>query len=89
MSTPPHKASYSSIDCIVPANITRGGALNTAQVNAAIAATSAAIIESGRLQSILPQLRPPSMPVSVLFTHNRQLSPRVKVFIDWLTALFE
>jgi DNA-binding transcriptional LysR family regulator len=25
------------------------------------------------------------MPVSVLYPHQRQLSPRVRVFVDWLS----
>lgn len=27
-------------------------------------------------------------PVLLLFPHNRQMSPRVRVFIDWLAELF-
>jgi len=28
------------------------------------------------------------MPVHVLYPYNRQLSPRVRVFIDWLAGEF-
>lgn len=28
--------------------------------------------------------RPAPMPVSVLYSHHRQLSPRVRVFVDWV-----
>jgi len=28
------------------------------------------------------------LPVSVLYPHHRQLSPRVRVFADWLASLF-
>jgi DNA-binding transcriptional LysR family regulator len=33
---------------------------------------------------VLEQFRPAPMPVSVLYPHSRQLSPRVRVFIDWV-----
>jgi len=29
------------------------------------------------------------LPISVLYPHQRQLSPRVRVFVDWLASLFE
>jgi DNA-binding transcriptional LysR family regulator len=29
------------------------------------------------------------MPVSILYPHRRQLSRRVRVFIDWLEALLK
>jgi hypothetical protein len=28
------------------------------------------------------------MPVSVLYPFHRQLSPRVKVFVDWIARLY-
>ena len=45
-------------------------------------------LAEGQLVSILEDVPPPSMPVSVLYPHNRQLSPRVRVFIDWLADVF-
>ena len=45
-------------------------------------------IEQGLLKIVLPQFPPPSMPVSVLYPHNRQMSPRVRVFVDWLSSCF-
>jgi DNA-binding transcriptional LysR family regulator len=39
------------------------------------------------LRIVLPHLPPPPMPVSVLYLHNRQLSPRVRVFIDWVSEV--
>jgi DNA-binding transcriptional LysR family regulator len=41
---------------------------------------------AGRLVEVLPKLRARPMPVSILFPHRRQLSRRVRVFIDWLEA---
>jgi len=29
------------------------------------------------------------MPVSVLYPHHRQLSPRVRVFVDWVAEVFK
>jgi len=37
---------------------------------------------------VLADYRPSSTPVSLLYPHNRQLSPRVRVFIDWVTKEF-
>ena len=41
-------------------------------------------LKDKRLAIVLPGLPPPPMPVSVLYPHARQLSPRVRVFVDWL-----
>jgi DNA-binding transcriptional LysR family regulator len=45
-------------------------------------------LEEGVLQVILPQYPPPSMPVSVLYPHNRHMSARVRVFVDWVGECF-
>jgi DNA-binding transcriptional LysR family regulator len=45
-------------------------------------------IAEGRLRRILPEYPVPSRPVSVLYPRNRQLSPRVRVFIDWIVQRF-
>jgi DNA-binding transcriptional LysR family regulator len=37
------------------------------------------------LVCVLPDLPPSPTPVSLLYPHSRQLSPRVRVFIDWVT----
>jgi DNA-binding transcriptional LysR family regulator len=42
----------------------------------------------GRLIEVLADHRPSPTPVSLLYPHNRQLSPRVRVFIDWVTKEF-
>ena len=41
-------------------------------------------LASGRLVEVLAAYRPTPTPVSVLYPSHRQLSPRVRVFIDWL-----
>ncbi|WP_454722502.1 MULTISPECIES: LysR family transcriptional regulator [Cupriavidus] len=45
-------------------------------------------VADGQLQIVLPDMPPPPMPVSVLYSHNRQLSPRVRLFTQWLADLF-
>lgn len=42
----------------------------------------------GTLISVLPDFPPSPTPVSLLYPRNRQLSPRVRVFIDWVAGLF-
>jgi len=41
-------------------------------------------LASGRLLEVLVEFPPTPTPVSVLYPSSRQLSPRVRVFIDWL-----
>lgn len=45
-------------------------------------------LAAGTLVEVLPDYPPSPSPVYVLYLHNRQLSPRVRVFIDWLSAEF-
>jgi DNA-binding transcriptional LysR family regulator len=45
------------------------------------------LVQQGRLVTVLPEYQPAAMPVSVLYAHRRQLSRRLKVFIDWLQEL--
>ena len=45
-------------------------------------------LRAGRLVEVLPDFPPDPMPVSVLYPQNRQLSTRVRVFVDWLANLF-
>jgi len=45
-------------------------------------------LAAGRLVEILTDFPSDSMPVHVLYPHSRQLSPRVRVFIDWLAGEF-
>jgi DNA-binding transcriptional LysR family regulator len=46
-------------------------------------------LTEGKLKIVLPGFSPPPMPVSVLYPHNRQLSARVRVFVQWLSQRFE
>jgi DNA-binding transcriptional LysR family regulator len=40
------------------------------------------------LVEVLAEFRPTPTPVSLLYPRSRQLSPRVRVFIDWVTQEF-
>ncbi|RZN20774.1 LysR family transcriptional regulator [Bradyrhizobium sp. Leo121] len=42
----------------------------------------------GALVEVLTECPPPSVPVSLLYPRNRQLSPRVRVFIDYVLRAF-
>jgi DNA-binding transcriptional LysR family regulator len=42
----------------------------------------------GTLVQVLPAWPPQPVPVSLLYPRNRQLSPRVRVFLDWAMRLF-
>jgi LysR family transcriptional regulator for bpeEF and oprC len=45
-------------------------------------------IEEGRLVEVLSQWKPAPLPISVLYQHNRHLSPKVRAFVDWVAELF-
>ncbi|PZM10203.1 LysR family transcriptional regulator [Rhizobium tubonense] len=45
-------------------------------------------LRSGELVSVLKDFAPTRTPVSLLYPRNRQLSPRVRVFIDWVAGIF-
>jgi len=42
----------------------------------------------GSLVALLPDCPPPSAPVSLMYAQNRQLTPRVRAFSDWLAQEF-
>jgi DNA-binding transcriptional LysR family regulator len=46
-------------------------------------------LKRGTLVAVLPDCPPSPTPVSLLYPRNRQLSPRVRVFIDWLMRAFD
>lgn len=47
-----------------------------------------AAMRTRELIEVLPQFPPAPSPVSLLYPRNRQLSPRVRVFLDWVTGVF-
>ena len=45
-------------------------------------------LRAGRLVELLPGWQSPGMPLSALYPYRRQLSPRVRIFVDWLVELY-
>jgi len=45
-------------------------------------------LTAGKLVPLLPQFPSTPMPVSLLYPHSRQLSARVRIFIDWFSKIF-
>lgn len=48
----------------------------------------AADLAAGTLVELLPGYPPSQTPVSLLYPHSRQISPRVRVFMEWLAREF-
>ena len=48
----------------------------------------AAGLADGSLRQVLGEWLPPSLPLHAVYPSQRQLSPRVRVFVDWLVELF-
>ncbi|WP_423382745.1 LysR family transcriptional regulator [Burkholderia sp. LMG 32019] len=46
-------------------------------------------IESGALVEVLPDLRPEPLNASLVVAHRRNLSPRVRAFMDWIEGVLE
>ncbi|UWF46811.1 LysR family transcriptional regulator [Pseudomonas sp. N3-W] len=44
-------------------------------------------LKEGRLCEVLKQVPPPGLPLTALYPPHRQLSRRVRVFVDWLVEL--
>jgi LysR family transcriptional regulator, regulator for bpeEF and oprC len=45
-------------------------------------------LRSGQLVEVLPDAKPQALPVSLVYPHNRHLSPKVRAFVDWVAELF-
>jgi len=46
-------------------------------------------LRSGALRQVLPELKAPTVPLSVMYPKNRQLSPTVRAFTDWFGQLMQ
>lgn len=46
-------------------------------------------LQKGALQEVLPQWQANPMPVTALYPHRQYLSPRVKVFVEWMDSLLK
>lgn len=47
------------------------------------------LLAAGELEEVLPGWRPAPMAVSIVYSHNRHLSPRVRVFVEWLSNVMQ
>ncbi|MGY3111830.1 LysR family transcriptional regulator for bpeEF and oprC [Pantoea eucalypti] len=45
-------------------------------------------LQQGKLVEVLADWQPPSVPVTMLYPHQRFLSPAVRAFADWVAGLF-
>jgi DNA-binding transcriptional LysR family regulator len=45
------------------------------------------LIEQGLLVEVLPEVRAPAMPVSLLYAHRRNLPRRVQAFMNWMSVV--
>jgi DNA-binding transcriptional LysR family regulator len=45
-------------------------------------------LATGALVEVLADFPPTQLPVHVLYSHTRQLSPRLRVFIEWVAEQF-
>ncbi|HTH77059.1 MAG TPA: LysR family transcriptional regulator [Trinickia sp.] len=46
-------------------------------------------LRSGALKEVLPAWKPLPMPISAVYPHSRHLSPKVRVFVDWVAEIFD
>jgi DNA-binding transcriptional LysR family regulator len=46
------------------------------------------LLAEGALVEVLEECSPTSSPVSLIYPQSRQLSPRVRVFLDWVIERF-
>ncbi|MGT2509486.1 LysR family transcriptional regulator [Cupriavidus basilensis] len=44
-------------------------------------------LRSGQLRQVLPDLKAPTVPLSVMYPRNRHLSPTVRAFTEWIARL--
>ena len=81
-------------EVVLPARVLAGGA----DTSAAAALLGLGLVQaprhrfaddlaSGRLVEVLADFPPTPTPISVLYPSSRQLSPRVRVFVDWLVEV--
>jgi LysR family transcriptional regulator, regulator for bpeEF and oprC len=46
-------------------------------------------LRAGTLKEVLPAYKPLPMPISIVYPHSRHLSPKVRVFVDWIAEVFD
>jgi len=45
-------------------------------------------VPKGELKAVMAAWQPAPLPIHVLYPPNRHLSAKVRVFVDWVAALF-
>jgi LysR family transcriptional regulator for bpeEF and oprC len=45
-------------------------------------------LDSGQLREVLPGVKAPPVPISIVYPQNRQVSSAVRAFVDWAAELF-
>jgi LysR family transcriptional regulator for bpeEF and oprC len=73
--------SFDSNDVIVDAGLAGDGLV---QLHTYMAEP---YLKSGQLVQVLPEYAAPGPPISVLFPSNRHLSPKVRIFIDFVSGI--
>jgi len=82
LATPPGVVSVTGTEAYTAAALAGLGLVQVPRYRIALQ------LAAGELVEVLPGLPPPTIPVSVLYPHARQLSARVRVFADWLVERF-
>lgn len=44
-------------------------------------------VDAGAMVEVLQAYQPPPLPLSAVYPQNRHLSPRLRVFVDWLAEM--
>jgi DNA-binding transcriptional LysR family regulator len=77
------KISVNNVDAYRAACVAGLGIIQAPQLGAS------PLIEQGLIVEILPEYYSQPLPVSILYPHKRNLSKRVRVFIDWLANIIQ
>lgn len=77
----PKQVSVNSAEGYLAACVAGYGLVQTPHYHAA------QLVREGRLQEVLSEHTPPRLALTALYPAHRQLSPRVRVFVDWLVDL--
>jgi DNA-binding transcriptional LysR family regulator len=56
-------------------------------IQAPVYAGLSSAIADGTLVDVMPDFRPPPMPVSLVYPNRRNLPVRVQVFMNWMSEL--
>ena len=80
--TLPARMTVEGADCYIAAAIQGLGLIQIPHYRAD------EFIKTGTLVQVLEKFPPEPTPVSLLYPRNRQLSPRVRVFLEWASGQF-